>query len=315
MSQTNFLIGRGELLTGPITGPRRGGSKAEVYSFFEARQILEPEIESTATELDALPNDACPHDFAVAKLTLHPGYVAKSYFPVAFLRAIGLESVGSRGVTLTPKKWLRQGEPMPSVTTELFVAGKRRVFRQLTEWLDDFAPNSDEALDFAHIEKFSTFPAEERLHTYGGADERYFEIGLHLLPDENPEFIRQGFTEYAKALGIEIYADLSFRAGNLWFAPVVGDRAAMPALAKFSFVRVIRPVPNLRGIRPAMRGSAISVSCRLPTEQPMSSTPKVAILDGGLPENHPIGPWLRTYTKLDPTADDEPDLLGHGLGV
>ena len=32
MSQTNFLIGRGELLTNEIKGPKRMPGKAEVYS-------------------------------------------------------------------------------------------------------------------------------------------------------------------------------------------------------------------------------------------------------------------------------------------
>ena len=37
MSQTNFLIGRGELLTHDIVGPKRMPGKAEVYTFAQAR--------------------------------------------------------------------------------------------------------------------------------------------------------------------------------------------------------------------------------------------------------------------------------------
>ena len=33
MNQTNFLIGRGELLTFDIKAPKRGGGKVEIYSF------------------------------------------------------------------------------------------------------------------------------------------------------------------------------------------------------------------------------------------------------------------------------------------
>jgi hypothetical protein len=42
MSQTNFLIGRGELLTHDIAGPRRMPGKAEVYTFAQARERLVP---------------------------------------------------------------------------------------------------------------------------------------------------------------------------------------------------------------------------------------------------------------------------------
>lgn len=39
MSQTNFLIGRGELLTHDIVGPKRMPGKAEVYT--SLRSVLQ----------------------------------------------------------------------------------------------------------------------------------------------------------------------------------------------------------------------------------------------------------------------------------
>jgi hypothetical protein len=41
----------------------------------------------------------------------------------------------------------------------------------------------------------------------------------------------------------------------------------------------------------------------------------VAILDGGRPKRHSIAPWLHSYRVLDEKAADDPDGLGHGLGV
>lgn len=40
MSQTNFLIGRGELLTHDTKGPKRKPGKAEVYSLHVAKRPL-----------------------------------------------------------------------------------------------------------------------------------------------------------------------------------------------------------------------------------------------------------------------------------
>jgi len=68
MSQTNFLIGRGELLTHDIVGPKRMPGKAEIYTFAQARERLAPQFRSVARALDELPADACPGDFAVARL-------------------------------------------------------------------------------------------------------------------------------------------------------------------------------------------------------------------------------------------------------
>lgn len=315
MSQTNFLIGRGELLTHDIKGPKRKPGKAEVYSLQEAARRLTPQFSTTATALDALPPDACPGDFGVARLTLNPSYIARSFFPAAMLRAVGLESVGSRTVKVIPDGWTKKGTPQECTTTELFVAGKRQAFRNLKGWPREIEAESDEALDLAHIEKFSVFAPEERIASYGGKKDRFFEVGIHLLPDEDRLFVQRAFVRYAKAVDAKVHNDLGFMAGNLWFVPVEGKHGNIERLAEFVFVRVIRPVPKLRGMRPVHRTGGVSVGCRLPTEQPLSSEPKVAILDGGLPKEHAISPWLRSYRVLDEDAGDDLEGLEHGLSV
>lgn len=315
MSQTNFLIGRGELLTHDIKGPKRKPGKAEVYSLQEAAGRLTPQFSATATALDALPPEACPGDFGVARLTMNPSYIARSFFPVAMLRTVGLESVGSRTVKVTPDGWTKKGAPQECTTTELFVAGKRQAFRNLKGWTREIEAESDEAQDLAHIEKFSVFAPKERIANYGSKKDRFFEVGVHLLPDEDRLFVQRAFVRYAKGVDVKVHSDLGFMAGNLWFVPVEGKHGDVERLAEFVFVRVIRPVPKLRGMRPVHRTGGVSVGCSLPTEQPLSSEPKVAILDGGLPKQHAIGPWLRSYRVLDEDAGDDPEGLEHGLAV
>lgn len=80
MSQINFLIGRGELLTHEIQGPQRKPDKAEVYTLHQAAERLVPQFIGTAEALDSLVPDACPGDFGVARLTMNPSYIAKSFF-------------------------------------------------------------------------------------------------------------------------------------------------------------------------------------------------------------------------------------------
>ncbi|MCX8521898.1 MAG: S8 family peptidase [Rhodoferax sp.] len=315
MSQTNFLIGRGELLTHDIRGPKRMPGKAEVYTFEQAAQRLAPQFSATATALDALPPHACPGDFGVAKLTMNPSYIARSFFPTAMLRTVGLESVGSRTVKVTPGGWTKKGEPQECSTTELFVAGKRQAFRHLKERTQQFELHSDEALDLAHIEHFSACTPGDRIADYGSAKDRFFEVGIHLLPEENRLFVQQAFVKYAQDVNIKVHSNLGFTAGNMWFVPVEGKHNHIERLAEFVFMRVIRPVPKLRGMRPFRRTGEVTVSCRLPSEQPLSSEPKVAILDGGLPKQHAIGPWLRSYRVLDEDAQDDPAGLEHGLAV
>lgn len=315
MSQTNFLIGRGELLTFDIKGPKRKPGKAEVYTLAQSIQRLKSQFSATATALDALPAHACPGDFGVARLTMNPSYIARSFFPAALLRTVGLESVGSRTVKVVPGGWTKKGAPQECTTTELFVAGKRQAFRHLNAWTGQIEPGSDEALDLAHIEQFAVFAPHERVVSYGSVKDHFFEVGIHLLPDESHLFIQQSFVKYAKEVGAKVYDDLGFTAGNLWFVPVEAKHDYIKRLAEFVFVRVIRPIPKLRGMRPMHRTAEVSVGCGLPTDQPLSSEPRVAILDGGLPKQHPISPWLRAYRLLDEDAQDDPTGLEHGLAV
>ncbi len=315
MNQPNFLIGRGELLTHDIKGPKRSMGKAEVYTLAQARQRLAPQFAKAAEAIDALPAEACPGDFGVARLMMNPSFIARSYFPTGMLRAIGLESIGSRTVKVTPEAWTKKGEPRECTTTELFVAGKRRAFRSIIERTQEFEAQADEAVDLTHIEQFTAFAPAERITSFGGPKDRFFEVGIHLIPDEDPAVVQRPFVTFAESAGLKVHTDLEFTTGNLWFLPVEGARGAIEKLAQFVFVRVIRPVPKLRGFRPILRTTGIALHCNLPVEQALSSEPRVAILDGGLPEHHPIAPWLRTYRRLDETAADDPEGPDHGLGV
>ncbi|AKH38212.1 MULTISPECIES: S8 family peptidase [Nitrosomonas] len=315
MSTTNFLIGRGELLTHDIKGPKRPHNKAQAYTFQEAKQRLGPQFLETAAALDTLPPEACPSDFGVARLAMNPSYIARSFFPMAMLQSAGLASIGSRTVKLTPYKWTRKGAPQECATTELFVAGKRQAFRHLQEWMGEIEPESDEALDLTHIERFTVFAPKERIVRGGNKKNYFFEIGVHLLPEGDRLFVQQAFMKYAKNMNVKVYSDLSFTVGSLWFVPVEGKHMDIEQLAMFAFIRVIRPVPRLRSFRPIQRNNSVSINCRLPTEQPLSSEPKVAILDGGLPKQHTINPWIRSYRILDENAKDDADGPAHGLAV
>lgn len=316
MAQMNFLIGRGELLAQDIVIKKGGATKKDSYTLPEARQALAPQITATSESLSRLPDQACPNDMAVARLTLHPEYIAKSYFPVGFLRANALRSVGSRTVTITPEKWSRKGAPRAVTTTELFIAGARDSFKELNNWVLTNPDNEPATNEILRIERFNSFEPENRYKTLGTESQRFFEVGIHLLVNEESNFIQSAFTEYANTLEIKVHEQLAMQAGSLWFVPVEGSAAAMKKLAAFSFIRVLRPMPLLRGIRPVSRSSPSSMGCQLPNEMPISNEPRVAILDGGLPEHHPLSSmWLNSYKISDPTAKDQTDAPEHGLAV
>lgn len=74
-------------------------------------------------------------------------------------------------------------------------------------------------------------------------------------------------------------------------------------------------MPKIRGVPTGLRQMGALVKANLPTEPPVSHNIRVAILDGGLPKDHPIKPWLSQYYKVDENANDVRAYNEHGLGV
>jgi hypothetical protein len=91
----NYLLGFGERLTEKIDPVKKPASKKHAYSFAEARQRLAPRIQRAAAELAELPAAACPNNESVAAVTLHPSYLAKTFFPSELLRTVGCEFSGT----------------------------------------------------------------------------------------------------------------------------------------------------------------------------------------------------------------------------
>lgn len=313
---SRYIIGRGELLTYTIPPPPHVPTKKHPYTLDEAKAALLPQLRATAKELDALPDAACPRGLAVAKLTLHPAYIAKSYFPANLLRSAGLDSVGSRTVRLKPRKDVRAAPPEQSETMELFVAGPREAFREFAAKAAAYGDGTPLGLEFAELERFSAMSPQDRVRPMSGRGPKVFEVGLHLPPELAADQVRAAFRAFAAQCGFEVHTEHEFSAGRLMFVPVRGPTNAVQKLAQFSLMRVVRPMPALRTFRPVMRsGSKIELPFDLPTGEPLSREPKVAILDGGLPDHHVLAPFVRRYRKSDEAADDAVDGVEHGLGV
>lgn len=310
-----FIIGKGELLTYNIDPPPMRADKAHPYTLEQAQQILIPQIEATAAELGRLPGDACPLDIAVAKLLLHPAYVSKSYFPRAILREAGLVSVGSRTVRIKPRDDKRKTAPEQSDTTEIFVAGSRSAFARfpaLARQLDPFTAAGDQ---FRQIEAFHSMLPSDRVKLFGQDDAKVFEAGLHMIPGKSSAQLRAAFARFAAIHGFSVNGKYEFPVGGMLFLAIEGPAAALSELALFTLLRVVRPIPKVRSARPIARSSALSVGCTLPSAGPLSQEPKVAILDGGLPDQHLLERYVRRYDRSSPEALDVPEYIEHGLGV
>jgi hypothetical protein len=278
----NFLLGRGESLTQQIAPPARKMQKAHPYSFAEALQTAQSQLGSIVSDIESLPTGACPNDEAVVSMTLHPAYLAKSYFPDDLLRKAELRAVGSRSTTIIPRRDLRKkSADEPQVTTRIFVAGKRSTFRSLSGVLPGWREDSPEATDLREVEELAPVTATERMVIDPKLAGDVYEVVLH-VPGR---YVTNAFAEYVRSLGGIVRSEKSFTVRGLQFVPVRISKAELEALARFTYLRVVRQMPKMRSLLPAVTrvfGPA-GATCELPTAPPVANDISVAVFDAGMP--------------------------------
>jgi hypothetical protein len=316
--RSNFLIGYGERLASDMAAPVAGAPKKHPYSFTEARQRLAPKVKRTAKVLDELPDEVCPRDQAVALVTLHPTYLAKSYYPAELLKTYGLETIGSRAREVSPEKWTKKKPPDSAVTSELFVAGKRKHFREFAAGIDRLNEAASGADDLIKIEDFRAQPAAEKLKPFRSKEkEPLLEVVLHAQPVREDAFILEGFEAYLDSLGLDLNLDhRRFFAEGLCFLPLRVPRDIAAEVVKYSFLRLAREMPRLRQFRPVARATPgfAPFACRLPTEGPIDTDLRVAVFDGGVKTDANLDPWVHRK-KTKNIGAPVPEFQNHGTAV
>jgi hypothetical protein len=289
--------------------------KKDPYSVLTARDRLVPMVAQTVSDLDALPDNACPHDESVAVVTLHPEFLAKSYFPGALLRELKLETVGSRPVVVKPEETTRTKERGPEPSTQLFVAGPREAFRTWAHELANWTEGIPGAEDLTKVEALTAFLPEQKLKPVPpDATRLLLEVALHA--PAKADYILQSFRAYAGWLGAEADFDRRFHAGGLCFLPVRADADTLTELAKFSFLRVARPMPRIRVLQPVVRSWARPKAFRvdLPEEDAVDPQLRVAVFDGGVAPDSHIAPWVTSHEAAD-VGKPLKNYLEHGAAV
>ncbi len=312
MARTKFLIGNGESLVTKVTQNTGPGDKVHPYTFEDRVRTLGPAIRNVLDAVDDLPAAACPDDEAVIALTLHPSYLARSYNPSGLFRELGLRQVGSREETVTPLKSVRK-KPITK-TTELFVAGPRPALHGLLPSLDD---QQSEVFreDFRKIEAVRALGAERLRGPDMSGDEIPLEVVLHIAGDgDDGERIYLGFEDWCDEIGVEVLSDRV--VGGLSFINARAGNDALDDLVKFPFLRLARRMPKLSFRSVALRAAPIDEAFPvvLDHDTPVADRVRVAILDGGLPDDHPFG---NLVTSRSPASIGSPRLEGlrHGTQV
>lgn len=263
----------------------------------------------------SLPRAAKPRGESVFLVTLHPSYLAKSYYPEKLLYATGLRDLGSKERVITPRKAIGKGkQDKPLATSCLYVAGTEASIAAFQSTLfDDGIPKYLKD-DFIKIEEISELSTEDKIkgEILDEAKVQKYEVVLHAGQDEDDIVV--AFANYAKTFGGEADLARSIQIGGLTFLPLSASHSSLRNISNFSFLRVARPMPKIRLTPPAiMRQISQMKGPQLPEHGPLDTAVKVAVFDGGLGIKD-LSSWSHEHV-LPGHESTEADFLRHGNEV
>ncbi len=315
MATRNLLLGGGEKLTGSAAIVRGGGPKKMPYTLEEVRAELLAPMQQVASALREVPSRAKPRGEGVFEMTLHPAFLARSYYPAKLLAAAGLRDVGSKERTIIPRKTSEERlKGKPHATASILVAGREDGINRLVSFLTETRVPDYIAQQLTEIESIKWLRPEDKVRGELPADEAQhsFEIALHAGANEDDIVI--SFQRFAIHLGADVDLKRRIRVGGLTFLPVTATSTQLLALSQFTFLRVARSMPALRIAVPNMvRQTMNAIPFALPAGGPLNTTERVAIFDGGL-GTADLSAWATEYTFPE-TSDTAGALLMHGSEV
>ncbi len=244
---------------------------------------------------------------------MHPRYISKSDFPSDLLAEIKLRTIGSKESKIKPDNWGIEKPPSDEgITQDLFVAGKRETFSDLSRRLLSWSEYSKEADDLVHIEKVAAFIPTMKIKSIKEDEKNLLlEVVIH---NDRKKSIVDSFIKYLSTLNAEPLLEKRIDVGGLTFIPVRMHSANINSIGEFSFVRAVRRMPTLRPIDSLLRTTSFQPV--FPNDESYDPNLFIAIFDGGIPES--IIPTLDKWVTLyEPENIEEPTNRGenHGLAV
>jgi hypothetical protein len=305
----------GEKLTGRVEVPSGGGPKNAPYTFQRAVERVTQKLSAANAFFASLESEAAPDDEVVAAITLHPRYVSKSDYPRDLLASQGLRTIGSRSKLVKPEAWGVKKHPEAMYSEELFVAGKRDNFATWQRRMSQVTELASWADELQQVEDLGAFVASDKLKGFGEDRDqvRLLEVVLH---NSGRQEIIDKFLAYVDHLSMEAVIRYRRDIRGLTFLPIRADRQGAEQLARFTFLRAIRPMPTIRPMVPGITRSSIGAPLSLPKQDALDPTVTAVIFDGGLDSASAaaLSRWVR-YIEPVGIGNSVPELSDHGLGV
>ena len=141
------------------------------------------------------------------------------------------------------------------------------------------------------------------------------EVVLHIGEEKEQILVLEDFEKFLKECNVPNKLGRCFFAKGLCFLELETLVDRTEEIVTFSNLRCLRQMPELRVLNPTTRSSGIQTSePHLPNSPPVSRNVRIAVFDGGIPENHPITNWVTPYEfpNVEPATKE---LESHGVAV
>jgi hypothetical protein len=314
MPTRNLLIGNGERLFSDGDWARSGRTKPDPYTLQQQRHVLHPALQLLAQLATTTDHRSAPRGEICGKITLHPQFLAKSYFPQQLLRQSSLRLVGSRSAIVRPRAMVRGTPVQPGASARLIVAGTAEGFARADHFLmsnsDDYRARHTE---FRRIESIELFGTADRLRVDITRFNGWTEVVIHAGVGDAD--IKNAFAAFVREIGGEIDVQRMRTIGGLTFAPIRFSPQGIDAvarLAEFSHLRVIRNLPVVEVDQPAPATRTRASGDHVMPDAPANSDEiRAVIFDGGFP--HDTLPWVNPIDA--PGVPQAQTDLAHGTSV
>ncbi|HAA44143.1 S8 family peptidase [Vreelandella sedimenti] len=288
-----FLFGRGEKLADKVKYRSGFGESEPVYDLAFQKRRFQEHLSNISDQLEQIPDEKLANGNAVIGITLHPKYLSRSAFPSLLLNELGLRLLGSRSTKIKPAKGKGSDETDGALSTFLFVSAKRKTIQSLGDKISQITESSDILEDFLKLEN-ATLPGrnEKMAGEFSSAPEPV-EVVLHFDSIKDMDW-EDSFVEFASRVNVDLGISSSYQSRGLLFIPATGSKSSVEQLADFSFIRMVRPMPKIRMIEQPelVRAMNFNGSATIPNQDSLADSYRVAVFDGGLPDNHPFGRWV-----------------------
>jgi len=294
------------------------GDEPKPYPYSVSSSRVSKKVSDTLKVAQTLPKEATPDDEIVTAVTLHPSFLAKSYYPTSLLKDYSLTSLGSKEVFVKPEKAANKEQALKPVSTSVYyLAGKKTSFERLLSDISKNTISEQSSVDIGKIEDLTLFSSEQKIKKHAESGTHTYEVVLHLQKDDTKKL--NYFLHYINTLDGSISKDKIRYVGDLAFCFVKIDDKKIIDLANFSFVRVIRIAPKINLFNSSHQDRKIGNSSHKEFKDHINKNidsndlgnANVAIFDGGLFYDKLTSPSLR-YFDLTLSSDSDSEIFTHG---